>query len=113
LRDALAATGLDHLSRRLDEEADWGVLLSGGEQQRVAFARVLLRKPRVLMFDEPVSTLADATGHDLYRMLISRLPDIIIMTIDRREVLRDLHSRVIEMPCAETPAARRLSAVPA
>lgn len=113
LQDALSATGLDHLAQRLDEEADWNVLLSGGEQQRVAFARVLLRKPAVLMFDEPVSTLADTSGHDLYRMLLSRLPDTIIMTIDRREVLRDLHSRVIEMPHAEPPVARRMSAVPA
>jgi vitamin B12/bleomycin/antimicrobial peptide transport system ATP-binding/permease protein len=113
LRDALSATGLDHLAQRLDEEADWNVLLSGGEQQRVAFARVLLRKPAVLMFDEPVSTLADASGHDLYKMLLSRLPDTIVMTIDRREVLRDLHSRVIEMQPAKAPAARHLSAVPA
>jgi putative ATP-binding cassette transporter len=97
LHDALAATGLDHLSQRLDEEADWSVLLSGGEQQRVAFARVLLRKPAVLMFDEPVSTLADASGHELYKMLMARLPAIIILTIDRREVLRDLHNRVIAM----------------
>ncbi len=113
IREALTAVGLDHLSQRLDEEADWSVLLSGGEQQRIAFARVLLRKPAVLMFDEPVSTLSDASGHDLYRMLISRLPETIIMTIDRREVLRDLHGRVIEMQRAEAAAAPRLSAVPA
>lgn len=74
LHDVLAAVGLNHLSQRLDEEADWSVLLSGGEQQRVAFARVLLRRPAVLMFDEPVSTLADASGHELYKMLIARLP---------------------------------------
>lgn len=113
LHDVLKAVGLDHLAQRLDEEAEWNVLLSGGEQQRVAFARVLLRRPAVLMFDEPVSTLADASGHDLYRMLISRLPDTIILTVDRREVLRDLHGRVIEMQPAEAPAARHLSAVPA
>jgi putative ATP-binding cassette transporter len=113
LRDALKAVGLEHLAQRLDEEADWSVLLSGGEQQRVAFVRVLLRKPAVLMFDEPVSTLSDASGHDLYRMLIARLPDTILLTVDRREVLRDLHGRVIEMQCAEEPAARHLSAVTA
>jgi putative ATP-binding cassette transporter len=107
LRAALAATGLDHLAARLDEEADWSVLLSGGEQQRVAFARVLLRRPAVLMFDEPVSTLADASGHELYRMLVTQLPDTIILTVDRREVLRDLHTRVIEMDRGEAQAPRK------
>jgi putative ATP-binding cassette transporter len=107
LRAALAATGLDHLADQLDEEADWSVLLSGGEQQRVAFARVLLRRPAVLMFDEPVSTLADASGHQLYRMLLTQLPDTIILTVDRREVLRDLHTRVIEMDRGEAQAPRK------
>ena len=104
LRDALAAVNLDHLHERCDEEADWSVLLSGGEQQRIAIARVLLRKPAVLLFDEPVAALLDAHGHALYRMLIEKLPDTIIMTIDRREVLADLHQERIELKApANTP----------
>ena len=104
LRTALAAVGLEHLHERLDEEADWSVLLSGGEQQRIAIARVLLRKPAVLLFDEPVAALLDARGHELYRMLIEKLPDTIIMTIDRREVLADLHKDHIELKApANTP----------
>jgi vitamin B12/bleomycin/antimicrobial peptide transport system ATP-binding/permease protein len=94
---ALQAVGLEHLAPRLDEQADWSVLLSGGEQQRIAFARVLLRRPAVLLFDEPVSTLDDASGRELYRVLTERLPDTIILTIDRREVLRDSHARKIEL----------------
>jgi putative ATP-binding cassette transporter len=97
LREALAAVRLDHLAPRLDEEADWGVMLSGGEQQRIAFARVLIRRPAVLLFDEPVSTLDDAAGRELYRMLLDRLPATIVLSIDRREVLRDLHSSTVEM----------------
>ena len=111
VRSAMAAVGLGHLAARLDEEVDWAVMLSGGEQQRVAFARVLLRRPAVLMFDEPVSTLDDAAGRELYRMLIERLPDTIIMSIDRRGVLREFHSETIEMTRAElprnTPVSRR------
>ena len=97
LRNALAAVGLSHLSERLDEHAEWNVMLSGGEQQRVAFARALLRRPAVLLFDEPVATLSDSSARELYRMLRTRLPDAIILAIDRRGVLRDLHPLVIEL----------------
>jgi putative ATP-binding cassette transporter len=97
VRSVLADVGLGHFGSRLDEEADWNVMLAGGEQQRVAFARALLRRPAVLLFDEPVAALDDAAGRELYRTLIERLPRTIIVSIDRREVLRDLHTRTIEM----------------
>lgn len=97
VRAAMAAAGLDRFAARLDEVADWNVVLSGGEQQRVAFARVLLRRPGVLLFDEPVSTLSDASARDLYRMLLNRLPETIVLAVDRRGVLTDLHAQTVEM----------------
>ena len=100
IRAALTDVGLGHFAGRLDEEADWSVMLSGGEQQRIAFARALLRAPAVLLFDEPVATLDDAAGRELYKLLIERLPRTIIISIDRRGVLRDLHTRTIEMKSA-------------
>ena len=113
LREALAATGLAHLAERLDEEADWSVLLSGGEQQRMAVARVLLRRPDVLMFDEPVAALSDAVGHELYAMLMAQMPQAIILTIDRRGTLRDLHGKVIEMARSDAPPTRPAAAAAA
>lgn len=97
LRSALAAVGLGHLASRLDEDAEWSVVLSGGEQQRVGFVRALVNQPALLLFDEPVSTLADESGRELYRILLDRLPRTIILSIDRRGVLRDFHARAIDM----------------
>ena len=69
MRTALAAAGLGHLADRLDEEAEWNTLLSGGEQQRIGFARALIHQPDVLLLDEAVSTLEDAEARDLYALL--------------------------------------------
>jgi vitamin B12/bleomycin/antimicrobial peptide transport system ATP-binding/permease protein len=115
VRAALAAVGLGHLAPRLDEDADWSVMLSGGEQQRVGFVRALVNKPAALLFDEPVSTLADESGRELYRILLERLPCTIILSVDRRGVLRDFHGRTIEMhPSPQVPRHHAgLAAMPA
>ena len=97
VRTALAAVGLGHLADRLDEEAEWSTLLSGGEQQRVGFARALIHRPDVLLLDEAVSTLEDAEARDLYALLAERLPDAIVISIGRTAALVDLHQRSIDM----------------
>ncbi len=95
LREAMAAAGLGHLAGRLDEEAEWGTMLSGGEQQRVGFARALITRPAVLLLDEAVTTLEEADGRALYRMLAERLPETIVISIGRPALLSEQHRRAI------------------
>ena len=107
VRTALAAAGLGHLADRLDEEAEWNTLLSGGEQQRVGFARALIHRPDVLLLDEAVSTLEDAEARELYGLLVERLPRTMVISIGRAAALVALHQRIVEM--AGSSAASRSS----
>ena len=95
---AMEAVKLGHLAHRLDEEADWATSLSGGEQQRIAFARAILNRPDVLLLDEAVSILDDASGVELYRILAEHLPDTLLISAGRSEALRALHDETIELP---------------
>src|SRR3954452_13122012 len=95
LREAMAAAGLSHLADRLDEEAEWGTVLWGGEQQRVAFARALIARPAVLLLDEAVTTLEEQDGADLYRTMAKHLPETIVISIGRPTALAALHRRAI------------------
>jgi putative ATP-binding cassette transporter len=97
VRVALAAVGLGHLADKLDHEAEWSTLLSGGEQQRVGFARALIHRPDVLLLDEAVSTLEDAETRDLYGVLADRLPEAIVISIGRSAALAELHPRVVDL----------------
>ncbi|TMJ01472.1 MAG: ABC transporter ATP-binding protein/permease [Alphaproteobacteria bacterium] len=115
LLEAMAAAGLGHLSGRLDEEAEWGTVLSGGEQQRVAFARALIARPAVVLLDEAVTTLEEADGAALYRMMAQHLPGTILISIGRPALLSVQHRRTIVLdgaPASSRGAPQRV-AVPA
>jgi putative ATP-binding cassette transporter len=114
--EAMAAAGLGHLVERLDEEAEWSTVLSGGEEQRVGFARALIHRPTILLLDEPVSTLEEAEAGDLYCLLAERLPDTIVISTGRSAAMAGLHHRTLEMagsPVAGRPRQPVLAAVPA
>lgn len=73
LRRALGDALLPALRERLDEEAAWGQTLSGGEQQRLAIARALLKKPRWIFADEATSALDEASEKSVYGKLLEHL----------------------------------------
>ncbi|MDD4942209.1 MAG: ABC transporter ATP-binding protein/permease [Rhodoferax sp.] len=71
MRAALALAQLPDLCNQLGQEAAWGQTLSGGEQQRLAVARVLLKKPRWVFADEATSALDEATEKIIYKQLLA------------------------------------------
>jgi putative ATP-binding cassette transporter len=88
---------LIYLVSRLDEQANWSAQLSGGEQQRVAFARALLHKPAWLFLDEATSNLDDESQHNLYEVIMERLRETTIVSIAHREELARFHSTRVEL----------------
>ena len=97
LADALNAVGLPQLVARLNEEAHWSRMLSGGEQQRLAIARALLYAPDYLLLDEATAALDEPAEAQLYRLMQERLKGTAIISIGHRSTLRALHRRRIEI----------------
>ncbi len=92
LVDALRQVNLGHLSQRLDEVADWSRILSIGEQQRVAFARVLFNRPAIVFLDEATSATDEGLEHMLYSLLRSALPDCMLVSVGHRSTLDPFHT---------------------
>jgi putative ATP-binding cassette transporter len=91
VKEALDSVGLSHLVARLDESANWTHALSGADQQRVAFARALLQKPKWLFLDEATADLDQSSQTALYDLLISRLPDTTMISTASGEQLAGRH----------------------
>ena len=93
VNDALAAVGLPNLDLQRNE--NWAQVLSGGEQQRLAFARALLVKPDWLFLDEATASLPEEAQDALYRLLKERLPRTTLVSIGHRASLAAHHARQI------------------
>ena len=91
--EVLQAVGLDKLSARLDDTELWSQILSLGEQQRIAFARILLVKPDVLFLDEATSALDEQSEAMLYRLLRTQLPQTIMVSVGHRSTLHPFHEK--------------------
>jgi putative ATP-binding cassette transporter len=93
LREALAHVGLAKFAGELERSENWSQVLSGGEQQRLAFARALLTRPDWLFLDEATASLPEADQDRLYRLLRDELKRTTIVSIGHRESLAKYHTK--------------------
>lgn len=92
----LMECGLSHLMEKPDTEADWSRILSLGEQQKLAFVRVFLRKPKWVFLDEATSAMDEETEEKMYRLLTA-LPGTTVISIGHRSTLDKWHNRVLRI----------------
>jgi putative ATP-binding cassette transporter len=98
LRKALQKVGLGQLIDRLDEEdVAWDQVLSGGEKQRLGFARLLLEKPDIVVMDEATSALDTESQGQLMSMLGQELPDLAVISVGHRAELEQFHERKLNL----------------
>ena len=96
LSSLLVECGLSHLMEKPDTEADWSHILSLGEQQKLAFVRVFLRKPKWVFLDEATSAMDEETEEKMYRLLTA-LPGTTVISIGHRSTLDKWHNRVLRI----------------
>ncbi|MER9895391.1 ABC transporter ATP-binding protein/permease [Mesorhizobium sp. M0119] len=97
IKAALDKVGLDYLNDRIEEDAPWDQTLSGGEKQRLAFARLLLHRPDIIVLDEATSALDEKSQDKMMEMIIRELPKVTIISVAHRAELEAFHSRKITL----------------
>jgi putative ATP-binding cassette transporter len=93
VRKTVEEVGLDHFLDRLDEDTGWEQILSGGEKQRLAFARVLIHRPNIIVMDEATAALDSLGQEQLMRLILERLPEATIVSVGHRAELEAFHTR--------------------
>jgi putative ATP-binding cassette transporter len=97
VQGALLKVALPHLIIRINEVKDWAKVLSVGEQQRIAFARILLNKPKAVFLDESTSAMDEGLELMLYRLVRAELPDSIVVSVSHRDTVDQHHDRQLEL----------------
>ena len=113
VRAALADAGLGHLLGHLDDDANWSQRLSGGEQQRLGLARVLLARPDWLFLDEATASLDPQAEADLYALLRRDLPGTSVVSIAHRPSVAEWHDRRLVFSRPGTAPGQLITAPPA
>lgn len=96
IAEAFKQVGLEHLVDKIDEEGLWDQTLSGGEKQRLAFARILLHKPDIVVLDEATAALDPKSQVKLMELLVDR-EGLTIVSVGHRPELEAFHTRKIEL----------------
>jgi vitamin B12/bleomycin/antimicrobial peptide transport system ATP-binding/permease protein len=97
LADALKRCGLSHLIRRLDEEDSWDGILSGGERQRLAFARLLVNPPDIIIMDESTAALDEDSQARMLEFLRTDLAEATVISVAHRPGLEEFFDREIQL----------------
>lgn len=97
LKEALRQTQLGHLAGALNKAGDWSRILSLGEQQRLAFARVLFNRPAIVFMDEATSATDEGLEHALYSLLRGQLPECMIVSVGHRSTLDAFHDLSVSL----------------
>ena len=95
--EALHKVGLAHLKDKIEEDAPWDQTLSGGEKQRLAFARLLLHNPDIVVLDESTSALDEKSQDRMMETVMRELPKATIISVAHRAELEALHSRKVTL----------------
>src|SRR3978361_1399811 len=93
--EALEKVGLAHLKDKIEEDAPWDQTLSGGEKQRLAFARLFLHRPDIIVFDEATSALDAASQDKMMKLVNEGLKDATIVSVAHRAELDAFNSTKI------------------
>ena len=97
LTAALTRCGLRRLTKRLDDTVRWDQVLSAGEQQRLAFARLLLHPPDIVLIDDATAVL-DADGQDqMMGLFREELVACTVITVGQRPELAEYHDRTLSL----------------
>jgi putative ATP-binding cassette transporter len=113
LRAALDKVDLSALGARLDEVARWDQVLSNGERQRLAMARLLIHRPRVIILDDALSALEESAQAAMIARLRSELPEATIVSLAQRPAPPGVHDRHLVLERRADNTALMGSHVPA
>jgi putative ATP-binding cassette transporter len=97
IQQALLKVALPHLVLKVKDVRDWAKVLSLGEQQRIAFARILLSKPRSVFLDESTSAMDEGLELVLYELIRAELPETILVSVSHRSTVHQFHGRHLEL----------------